>query len=171
MAYTIWFTGLSASGKSTLAQLLAQHMQAQGKAHVLLDGDQLRAGLCSDLGFSAQDRRENIRRVAELARLLNHHRCIALVALISPSGIDRATARHILGTERMIEVFVSTPLAACEARDPKGLYRRARIGEIPEFTGVSAPYEAPESPELVLDTSVLSQAQCLDLLVRLTEGR
>ena len=166
MSCTVWLTGLSGSGKSTLAQALQLELKAQGRACAVLDGDVLRAGLCRDLGFSAADRSENIRRVAEVARLFNCAGSIAIVALISPLQSYRAQARCIIGEENMVEVHVAAPLTVCEARDPKGLYQRARLGDIPEFTGVSAPYEAPQKPDLVLDTSILSIRECLDRLLR-----
>jgi adenylylsulfate kinase len=133
----------------------------------VLDGDELRTGLCRDLGFSAADRSENIRRTAEVAALLNRAGVIAIAALISPMASDRARAREIIGTAAMLEVHVATPLAVCEARDPKGLYQRARQGTLPHFTGVSAPYEAPAQPQLTLDTSVLQPVACLSRILAL----
>ena len=167
MSRTIWFTGLPGAGKSTLARSLEQALVARGHACAVLDGDELRRGLCRDLGYSPADRSENIRRTAEVARLFNRAGTFAIVALISPLAGDRAQARAIVGMQTMIEVHVATPLAACEARDPKGLYARARRGEISDFTGIDAPYEAPLNPELSLDTSVLSPAACLGRLMPL----
>jgi len=165
MTRTVWLTGLSGSGKSTLAEALERELKAQGRACAVLDGDALRRGLCRDLGFSVEDRSENIRRVAEVARLFNRAGSIAIVALISPLLAYREQARGIIGKRAMLEVHVATPLAVCETRDPKGLYQRARAGSIPDFTGVSAPYEAPTAPDLVLDTSLLSVQECVTRLL------
>lgn len=161
MSRTIWFTGLPSAGKSTLARTLEQALVARGHACVVLDGDELRRGLSRDLGYSAADRSENIRRAAEMAQLLNRSGIIAIVALISPLAEDRAQARQIIGDKTMLEVYVSTPLVVCESRDPKQLYKRARSGEVDDFTGVSAPYEIPLNPQLSLNTSALSPAGCL----------
>jgi adenylylsulfate kinase len=150
---TIWLTGLSASGKSTLAYALEDRLRSQGQACCVLDGDVLRTGLNRDLGYSAADRQENIRRVAEMARVMNDTGLIVICALISPVIADRAMAKEIVGQARFTEVYVSTPLTICEARDPKGLYLRARAGKIPDFTGVSSTYEAPLTPDLSIDTS------------------
>lgn len=153
MAQTIWLTGLSGAGKSTLAQRLSERLAAEGVAHIVLDGDAVRAGLCRGLGFTPADRQENIRRVAEVAALVNRAGITAICALISPRTADRASARQIVGDGRFLEVHIATPLEVCERRDPKGLYRKARAGEVPEFTGVSSPYEAPTEPEAVVDAS------------------
>jgi len=161
----IWLTGLSGSGKSTLAFGLEKALFELGKAVYVLDGDNVRHGLCRDLGFTAADRAENIRRIAEVARLMNDAGLIVITSFISPYLVDRELAREIIGTERFIEVFVSTPLEACEDRDPKGLYLKARSGQLPNFTGISAPYEAPLAPALVLDTSQLSVTDCLARLL------
>lgn len=160
-AATVWLTGLSAAGKSTLAFALENALLAAGRLAYVLDGDNLRHGLCRDLGFSASDRRENIRRVAEVAALLNDAGPIAIAAFISPYRDDRAAARAIVGAERFLEVHVSTSLATCEVRDPKGLYRRARKGEMHEMTGVDAPYEAPGEEAMHVDAGVLSVAACV----------
>jgi adenylylsulfate kinase len=168
---TIWFTGLSGSGKSTLSGMLEQALKARQHACVVLDGDEMRKGLCIDLGFSAADRAENIRRIAEVAAVFNRHGTIAIVALISPMLNDRAIARAILGKDCMVEVHVSTPLAVCEARDPKGLYLRARTGLLAGFTGISAPYEAPIHPELVLDTALLAPEDCVDRILSFLQAR
>ena len=162
---TLWLTGLPASGKSTLAEALDARLAAAGRAAFVLDGDIMRAGLSRDLGFSAGDRHENIRRIAEVSRLLNRAGLIVIAALISPYREDRALAKDVIGATKFIEVYLSTPLAVCEGRDPKGHYARARRGEIPEFTGVSAAYEAPENPGLTLDTSAQSVEKCVDALV------
>jgi len=161
---TVWLTGLSGSGKSTIARELERTLHAQGRHAFVLDGDTLRTGLNQDLGFSREDRAENVRRTAELARVLNDAGLIAIVALISPFRDERERARQIVGAERFVEVYVDTPLEVCETRDVKGLYARARAGEIPEFTGISSPYEAPTDPALRLsagDASASAAAQRL----------
>ncbi|NLF16242.1 MAG: sulfate adenylyltransferase subunit CysN [Lentisphaerae bacterium] len=155
---TVWLTGLSGSGKSTVARELERRLMAAGHLCTVLDGDTIRHGLNRDLGFSAADRTENIRRIAEVSRLFNDAGLIVITAFISPYREDRAQARDIVGAERFFEVHVNTPLEVCEARDPKGLYQKARTGAIAQFTGISAPYEAPEAPALVLDTTRLSPA-------------
>jgi len=174
-AATIWLTGLSASGKSTLAYELERRLHELGHANFVLDGDNIRHGLSSDLGFSAENRKENIRRVAEVARLFNDAGVVMITAFISPYREDRAVARNILGPERFTEVYLAADLSVCERRDPRGLYRRARAGEIANFTGISAPYEAPENPTIRLDTGLQSVeqsiAQLLDtVLPRLRDG-
>ncbi len=146
----IWLTGLPAAGKTTLAERTRSELMRRGRSTLVLDGDRVRAGLCSDLGFSRQDRRENLRRVAEVARLCADAGVIALVALISPYREDRARAREICGAD-FVEVFVSTALEVCEKRDPKGLYAKARAGSLPGLTGVGAPYEPPPSADVVVD--------------------
>jgi adenylylsulfate kinase len=160
MSRTLWLTGLSGSGKSTLAQALAHTLHTQGRACVVLDGDALRRSLCRDLGFTAADRSEKTRRVAEVARLFNQSGALAIVALVSPMRADRTRARVILGGNRMLEIYLSTPLEVCERRDPKGLYQRARTGEIADFTGISAPYQPPRHAQLVLDTGQLPLPDC-----------
>jgi bifunctional enzyme CysN/CysC len=149
---TVWFTGLSGSGKSTVAVEVERLLVSQGRPAYILDGDNLRHGLNADLGFSAADRTENIRRVGEVARLMADAGVVALVPVISPYRADRARARavHDEAGVPFVEVFVDTPIELCEARDPKGLYRRARAGEITGFTGIDAPYEAPEAADLRL---------------------
>ena len=153
---TLWLTGLSGAGKTSIALALAQALKAQGHAATVLDGDQLRHGLNRDLGFSPQDRHENIRRTAEVAHLMNEAGLTVIAAFISPYRSDRAMAGAIIGAERYIEVHVSTPLAVCEARDVKGLYAKARGGQLAQFTGVSAPYEEPLDAALTLDTQALA---------------
>ncbi|NKI70722.1 adenylyl-sulfate kinase [Collimonas pratensis] len=153
---TIWLTGLSASGKSTLAFALERELMNRARACYVLDGDNVRHGLNRDLGFLAADRAENIRRIAEVARLMNDAGLIVIAAFISPYRSDRAVARNIIGAEYVREVYVNTPLAVCEARDPKGLYRKARASKIADFTGVSSPYEPPEQPDLTIDTAQYS---------------
>ena len=153
---TVWLTGLSGAGKTSIALALAQTLKAQGQAVTVLDGDQLRHGLNRDLGFTPEDRHENIRRTAEVARLMNDAGLLVIAAFISPCRADRAMAADIIGAAHFIEVHVSTPLAVCEARDPKGLYEKARAGQIAQFTGVSAPYEAPLAAALTLDAGSLA---------------
>lgn len=151
-AATVWLTGLSASGKSTIAFELERALLERGRFAYVLDGDNVRHGLCRDLGFSEADRHENIRRIAEVARLMNDAGLIVISAFISPYRIDRDNARGIVGAGRFVETHIDATLAICEGRDPKGLYRKARAGELKDFTGISAPYEAPERPELRIDT-------------------
>ncbi len=163
----VWFTGLSGSGKSTLAGATEQCLHQLGVSTFLLDGDNIRHGLCRDLGFSDDDRKENIRRVGEVAKLMADAGLIVLTAFISPHRSERALARELIGEERFIEIFVDTAPEVCEARDPKGLYRKARAGEITDFTGIGSAYEAPLAPELQVDgeqlVTKLSQ-QIVDLL-------
>ncbi|NQV82648.1 MAG: adenylyl-sulfate kinase [Rhodospirillales bacterium] len=160
----LWLTGLPGSGKSTLAFELERRLFDTGHQVYAMDGDNLRYGLNSDLGFSPADRSENIRRVGEVAALYADAGLIAITAFISPYRADRQAARQAVG-DRFHEVYLSASVEACEGRDPKGHYEKARAGEIPDFTGVSAPYEAPENPELVIDTGVVGIADCLDILV------
>lgn len=161
MALTFWFTGLSGAGKSTLSAALADSLRKRGVPCKVLDGDELRKGLCSDLGFGRADRAENIRRVAQVCQLLNSAGVVAIAALISPYLEDREMARRIVGANAFREVWLSTPLAECERRDAKGLYQRARAGEIAAFTGISDPYEAPLAAELTLNTHLLTVQQCV----------
>jgi bifunctional enzyme CysN/CysC len=155
----LWFTGLSGAGKSTIANLVEQRLHALGRHTAMLDGDNLRHGLCRDLGFSEADRIENIRRAAEAARLLADAGLIVLASFISPYRADRAAARALFGAGEFIEVFVDTPVAECRRRDPKGLYARADAGELRQFTGVDSPYEPPEAPELRLDAASIPAAE------------
>lgn len=167
-AATLWFTGLSGSGKSTLANELEIRLTAMGKHTMLLDGDNIRMGLNRDLGFSDEDRTENIRRIAEVAKLMNDAGLIVLTSFISPFQKDRELARSIIG-EDFVEIYVSTPLEECENRDVKGLYKKARNGEIPVFTGISSPYEAPEQPEIQIDTTNLTVEQAVTQLLQYLE--
>ncbi|WCG83900.1 adenylyl-sulfate kinase [Pectobacterium sp. A5351] len=163
----IWFTGLSGSGKSTLAGALEQALHARGVSTYLLDGDNVRHGLCRDLGFTDDDRRENIRRVGEVAKLMVDAGLVVLTAFISPHRAERKMVQDLLGEGQFIEVFVDTPLATCEARDPKGLYKKARAGELRNFTGIDSAYEAPDAPDSHLDGEQLVTnltGQLLDLL-------
>ena len=167
----VWFTGLSGAGKSTVADLVEQRLHASGRHVFLLDGDALRTGLNRDLGFGEGDRVENIRRAAEVGRLMCEAGLIVLACFISPYRADRATARERFEDGMFLEVFVDTPVAECRRRDPKGLYRRADAGEIRNFTGVDAPYEAPEVPELRLDTLARSPQQCAEDVVAMLRAR
>lgn len=161
---TIWFTGLSGSGKSTLANALEKKLVAMGRHTMLLDGDNIRMGLNRNLGFTEADRVENIRRIAEVAKLMNDAGLIVLTAFISPYRRDRENAKDIIG-EDFFEIYVSTPLAECERRDVKGLYKKARKGEIPNFTGISSPYEAPAAPDLVIDTQKMDLEEAVSLII------
>ena len=160
-ALTVWLTGLSGSGKSTLAVALDQRLTAGGYACYVLDGDNVRHGLNRDLGFSPVDRRENIRRIAEVARLMNDAGLIVITAFISPYRDDRQMAKEIIGPDSFLEVYLNTSLAVCEERDPKGFYKRARNGQLKEFTGVNAPYEAPIHPSIFFDTSTRNVDDCV----------
>lgn len=163
---TVWLTGLSGSGKSTLAYALEKHLIENGRLAYVLDGDNIRHGLNSDIGFSPEFRHENIRRIAEVARLFNDAGMIVIAAFISPYQKDRSMAREIVGSARFLEVHLNADLAVCESRDPKGLYRKARQGLIGDFTGISAPYEAPHHPDLHIDSGALSIAESV---ARITE--
>lgn len=166
---TLWFTGLSGSGKSTVARRV-EVLLAERRAFVYtLDGDNVRYGLCSDLGFSAEDRTENIRRIGEVCKLFTDAGTLTLAAFVSPYRADRDRVRSILAPGDFIEVYVAADLAACEARDPKGLYKKARAGEIADFTGISAPYEAPERPEITLQTDQESVDQSAQRVIRYLE--
>ncbi|MDO8932403.1 MAG: adenylyl-sulfate kinase [Rhodocyclaceae bacterium] len=156
---TVWLTGLSGAGKSSIAFELERQLLAIGRLAYVLDGDNVRHGLSRDLGFSHRDRSENIRRVAEVARLFNDAGLLVIAAFISPYRADRRMARDIVGPGRFIETHLCADIGVCEHRDPKGLYKKARAGSIPDFTGVSAPYEVPEIPELTVDTGRLSIAE------------
>jgi len=161
----IWFTGLSASGKSTIAGVLEQILTKQGYHTYLLDGDNVRHGLCKDLGFSADDRKENIRRVGEVAKLAADAGLIVLAAFISPFRSDRRIVRDILPQNQFVEVFVDTPLEICKQRDPKGLYEKAQRGEIKQFTGIDSPYETPEAAEVYLDAESQSVAESVNQIL------
>jgi len=148
----VWFTGLSGSGKSTLAHAVEETLHQQGCRTFVLDGDNVRHGLCSDLGFSSKDRIENIRRIGEMAKLFMEAGVIVLTAFISPYRADRERVRGMVEHGDFIEIYCNAPIEICEARDVKGMYKKARAGQIPEFTGISSPYEAPQNPELSVDT-------------------
>ncbi len=161
----LWFTGLSGSGKSTLAHAVEEELHRLSCLTYVLDGDNVRHGLCKDLGFTIEDRIENIRRVAEMAKLMLDAGVLVLTAFISPLREDRAQAREVLGKGGMVEIHCRASIAVCEGRDVKGLYKRARVGEIPHFTGISSPYEEPANPELVVDTGSLPLKDCVDQVI------
>lgn len=161
----LWFTGLSGSGKSTVANAVESKLLSLGKHSYLLDGDNVRHGLNKDLGFSDKDREENIRRIGEVAKLFVDSGCIVLTAFISPFIADRAQARELLAEGQFLEVFVDTPLEICEQRDPKGLYKKARAGEIKHFTGIDSVYEAPSSPDIHVKTAALTIEACAEYIV------
>lgn len=167
----IWFTGLSGSGKSTVAFTLEHALVERGHLVYVLDGDNVRHGLNKNLGFSAEDRKENIRRIAEVGKLFVDAGVITCTSFISPYRADRDSARQLIGPDHFIEVFVDVPLDVCEQRDPKGLYKKARAGEIKGFTGIDDPYEAPLNAELVLDSAKVSPQEATVIIVELLEKR
>ena len=162
----VWFTGLSGSGKSTLATALEKKLRAAGQCAFVLDGDEIRRGLCRDLGFSAADRNENIRRLAEVAKLFAECGVICISAFISPLRASRESAKRIVGPGRFFEIHLATPLKVCEGRDVKGLYAKARAGKIPEFTGISSPYQAPVKPALKLNTAEVAVNESVTLVLQ-----
>ncbi|MDE5412666.1 adenylyl-sulfate kinase [Alkalihalobacterium chitinilyticum] len=157
----IWFTGLSGSGKSTIANALQHELYKDGSSVYLLDGDNLRHGINRNLTFTEEDRKENVRRTAEVGKLFVDAGVVVLAALISPYAADREQARILFEPEEFVEVYVKCSLQECEKRDPKGLYKRARLGEIKQFTGISQPYEEPQNPEITIDTTVMSVKECV----------
>lgn len=163
----VWFTGLSGSGKSTVAMGLERELHARGILCRILDGDNVRAGINNNLGFSAEDRTENIRRIAEVGKLFVQTGVVTLACFVSPTREIRQMASDIVGADDFVEVFVSTPIEECERRDVKGLYARARRGEVKDFTGISAPFEAPLSPALDIDTSVMPLEKSVDAVLQL----
>lgn len=167
----IWFTGLSGSGKSTIAIALEQKLQQNGLLCRILDGDNIRSGINNNLGFSADDRKENIRRIAEVGKLFLNTGIITIAAFISPNEKLREMAANIIGKEDFVEIYVCTPLEVCEKRDVKGLYSKARRGEIPNFTGISAPFEKPKYPSLTLDTTNLSVEDCVNQILNIVLPR
>lgn len=167
----VWFTGLSGSGKSTLAHEVEERLHRLGCRTFVFDGDNVRHGLCGDLGFSAEDRTENIRRIGEMTRLFVEAGLIALTAFISPFRKDRKRVRQLVGDRDFVEIYCRCPIDVCEQRDTKGLYQRARAGEIENFTGISSPYEAPESAELVIDTGTEPLDSCVERVVALLRER
>ncbi|MEH6942514.1 adenylyl-sulfate kinase [Bacillus sp. JJ722] len=170
-SFVIWFTGLSGSGKSTIANELAAQLFSENISVYVLDGDNVRHGLNSDLGFSEEDRTENIRRIAEVAKLFVDNGTIAITAFISPFQEDRNRARASLQNDEFIEVYVKCPLDACEQRDPKGLYKKAREGQIKQFTGIDSPYEEPVRPELIIDTAGLSIEESVNEIIAYLKTR
>lgn len=168
---TVWLTGLSGAGKSTIAAELERQLMDSARPCYMLDGDNVRSGINRDLGFGPEDRRENIRRIAEIARLMNDAGLVVITALISPYRADRQMAREIIGADRFIEVHIDAPLEVCERRDPKGLYCKARRGELLDFTGVTAPYETPENPDMVLATALSPVEDCVRELLAVVSAR
>ena len=162
----VWFTGLSGAGKTTLARAVERQLWDRGHRTFLIDGDLLRTDLCADLGFSLADRQENVRRAFVVSRLMAQAGLICLTALISPFRAARLQARNALPAGTFVEVFVNAPLAVCEQRDPKSLYQKARAGKLPDFTGISSPYEAPESPELEIRTDLLTVEESAALVLK-----
>ncbi len=163
--FTIWMTGLPASGKSTLAELLRERLTGEGRLVEVLDGDEIRKGLSRDLGLSREHREEHAWRVSFLAKVLSRNGVVSVVALISPYRASRESARETIGPDRFVEVYVRAPLAVCEKRDPKGLYARARRGEIDNMTGVQDPYEEPLSPDILIDTESAAPEESVELLI------
>ena len=161
----LWFTGLSGSGKSTLAHAVEDHLYRMNIHTFVLDGDNIRQGLCKDLGFSDADRTENIRRIGEVSKLMVDAGVMVMTAFISPFRQDRNLVRELVDSGDFVEIYCDASLETCEQRDPKGLYKKARAGQIPEFTGISSPYEAPESPEIVLKTDADSIEDCVKQVV------
>ncbi|MBA4372484.1 MAG: adenylyl-sulfate kinase [Thermodesulfovibrio sp.] len=166
-----WFTGLSASGKSTIAHAVEKELFDRGIRVYVLDGDNVRHGLNANLGFSAEDRKENMRRIAEVARLMVDAGLVVLAAFISPFREDRSAVRKIFSNDNFAEIYVKCGLEECEKRDPKGQYKKARAGIIKNYTGISAPYEEPESPELIVDTEKLSLEDSVKAIMRFIEGK
>lgn len=164
-SFILWFTGLSASGKSSIANALAKELFERGNQAFVLDGDNIRHGLNKDLGFDEQSRKENIRRIGEVSKLFVESGQIVLTAFISPYKEDRALVRSLVEADEFIEVYVQCSVEECERRDPKGLYKKARNNEIPNFTGISAPYEAPDNPEIIVDSEAYSIEECKNQLI------
>jgi adenylylsulfate kinase len=167
----LWFTGLSGAGKTTLAYAVEERLHRMACRSYVIDGDVMRTGLCRDLDFTMEGRNENIRRVGEVAKVLLDAGIIAITAFISPLRNQRRGVRALVDPGDFLEVFCRCPLPVCEKRDPKGLYRRARAGQIPDFTGISSPYEDPETPELLLDTAKLEVRHCVEMVIALLAER
>ncbi|PFW20248.1 adenylyl-sulfate kinase [Bacillus thuringiensis] len=167
----IWFTGLSASGKSTVANAVARKLFEKNIGNYVLDGDNIRHGLNKDLGFSESDRMENIRRIGEVAKLFVDQGAVVLTAFISPFRVDRKQVRDLLAADEFIEIFVKCPIEECEKRDPKGLYKKARKGDIKDFTGIDSPYEEPEQAELIVETHKYSIEECAEQIVKYLQER
>jgi adenylylsulfate kinase len=170
-SYCVWLTGLPGAGKSTIARGVEARLIAGGIRACVLDGDAMRKGLCRDLGFSRSDRAENVRRVAQVARILVDAGVVVVTALISPYRDDRRKARELFGPDEFVEAFVRCPVEVCERRDPKGLYQKARTGELSRFTGISDPYEGPDSPDLVVDTGALDEDAATGRVMAFLAGR
>jgi adenylylsulfate kinase len=170
-AVILWFTGLSGAGKSTLAHALEERLHQQNCSTFVLDGDNVRHGLCGDLGFTDEDRQENIRRIGEMSKLFIEAGVITLTAFISPFAADRQQVRELVPDGDFIEIYCHCPLEVCEVRDVKGLYKKARLGEIKEFTGISSPYEVPQNPELTINTAGKSVDKCVDQIVAFLQQR
>lgn len=167
----IWFVGLSGSGKSTLASALEKRLFEQGLGTYILDGDNVRSGLNKDLDFSDAARKENIRRIAEVAKLMVDAGLVTLTAFISPFAEERALVRELVGADKFVEVFVNCPLEVCEQRDVKGLYAKARAGEISNFTGITSPFEAPQNPDIEINTAELKVEEAVDAIMQIVEQR
>jgi adenylylsulfate kinase len=167
----LWFTGLSGAGKSTLAHAVEERLHLSDCRTFVLDGDNVRQGLCGDLGFSEQDRRENIRRIAEVAKLMLEAGVITLTAFISPFNAERQQARELVTADDFVEIYCKCDITVCEQRDVKGLYKKARLGEIAQFTGISSPYEPPLNPELVINTGMFSLDECVEQVFALLKQR
>jgi len=165
MSINLWFTGLSGSGKSTLAHAVEERLHLMGCRTYVFDGDNVRHGLCGDLGFSLDDRSENMRRIAEMVNLFLDSGIISLTAFISPLKADREQVKQIIGSENLIEVYCNCSLEICEERDVKGLYKKARAGEIKNYTGISSPYEAPANPDIELDTGTRPLRECVNAII------
>lgn len=170
-SFVLWFTGLSGSGKSTIANALAKELYERNIRNYVLDGDNIRNGLNRDLSFSDEDRSENIRRISEVSKLFVDNGTVVLTAFISPFIQDREMAKRIVSEEEFIEIFVSCPIEECEKRDPKGLYSKARKGEIPDFTGIDSPYEEPISPDFTIYTNEQSVSEIVESILNLLEKR
>lgn len=166
-----WFTGLPSSGKSTLAHAVEKRLYEKGIRTYTFDGDNIRHGLCSDLGFSEKDREENLRRIAEVAKLFVDAGIVVLAAFVSPLKKHREKVRQIIGERDFIEIYCRCPVEICEKRDPKGMYKKARAGEIKEYTGVSAPYEEPENPDLIIDTHLLTLEESIEKVFKFVEEK
>ena len=170
-SFILWFTGFSGSGKSTIAHRLEEILFQNGVRTYVLDGDNVRTGLNRGLGFSAEDREENIRRIGQVARLFVDAGLVVLTAFISPYKKDRAAVRSLMGSDEFVEIYVKCPLEVCEQRDVKGLYEKARRGVVNQFTGIDDPYEVPENPEIILETDKLNLEQCVEEILNFLEAR